>query len=358
MYERMRLFLGVACLAVLIPSCGSPSPEELEGPVGSLSAAVELGAGTHDVAAVRFDVVVADAACDAAPLASQTVALEAELAPGSLAGVGSGSHHFASSLFTLAPEAYRVCATPLAADSTPSVECGQASALASVAAEQANRVFLVSQCQGSPNGGLDVAVTLNDPPQITAVTVTRSTFITVCESASIVVAAGDPNGDALTYAWSVISGPDAGNLSPVDSSATFSGHAGEYVLRVSVTDEHAAQTSFLFSIHVADATCVVSPEVQSIIQAQCSPCHTSGASGGLKLDPADVAYASLVGRNSGAAACSSRVLVAPGDAASSYLVAKLRNAPGICGLQMPRGRPPLPEEEIQTIEAWINALPH
>ena len=81
-------------------------------------------------------------------------------------------------------------------------------------------------------------------------------------------------------------------------------------------------------------------------------------SGGLKLDPADVAFASLVNHNVGAAACSGSVRVVPGEPENSYVVAKLRNAPGICGLQMPRGRPPLPEEEIQTIEAWIAALPH
>jgi hypothetical protein len=52
------------------------------------------------------------------------------------------------------------------------------------------------------------------------------------------------------------------------------------------------------------------------------------------------------------------VRVIPGNAAESYLIAKLRNAPGICGTAMPRNRPPLPEEQIQTIEAWIDALPH
>jgi hypothetical protein len=286
------------------------------------------------------------------------VSLEAEPAPASVAGAEPVSHHFASSLFVLSPGQYRTCATPLTSDSTPSVVCSQATELASVAAEQTNQLVLVSQCQGSPNGGVDVAVTLNDPPQITAVTVTQSTFITICESALIAVSASDPNQDALTYAWSVVSGPDAGSLLPSDSSATFSGHAGDYVLRVVVADVHAATTSFLFSIHVADATCVVPPEVQSIIGAKCSPCHTTGASGGLKLDPADVAYSSLVSHAVGAAACSTSVRVIPGDPANSYLIAKLRNTAGICGVQMPRGRPPLPEEEIQTIEAWIAGLPH
>ncbi|HYQ15222.1 MAG TPA: hypothetical protein VEQ58_05685, partial [Polyangiaceae bacterium] len=111
-------------------------------------------------------------------------------------------------------------------------------------------------------------------------------------------------------------------------------------------------------LHVADATCVVAPEVQNILINNCAPCHTTGSSGGLKLDPADVAYSSLVGHSVGAAACSSQTRVIPGDAAGSYLIAKLRNTPGICGVQMPRGRPPLAEADIQTIESWIDALPH
>jgi hypothetical protein len=357
MRASTRLLLGTALLGSF-SACGAQDPGDKDGASGSLSAAIEFGTSTHDVTGVRFDIVPADSGCDATAIASRTVPLEAEPAPGSVEGGQPVTHHFASSLFVLAPGQYRTCATPLAGDAVSSAVCAQATELANVAAEQTNQLVLVSQCQGSPNGGLDVAVTLNDPPQITAVTVTQSTFITVCESATIAVTANDPNADALAYTWSVVSGPDAGSLHPSDASALFSGHAGDYVLRVSVADVHAAETSFLLTIHVADATCFVPPEVQSIIAAQCSPCHTTGASGGLKLDPADVAYSSLVSHAVGSAACSTRVRVVPGDAANSYLVAKLRNTPGICGAQMPRGRPPLPEEEIQTIEAWIQSLPH
>jgi hypothetical protein len=156
----------------------------------------------------------------------------------------------------------------------------------------------------------------------------------------------------------VVSGPDGSSLRAAGGAATFSGSPGDYVVRVAVTDPHAAEASFLVTIHVADATCSLPPEVHGIITAKCSPCHTTGSSGGLKLAPADVAYTSLVNRAVGSAACSSQVRVVPGDAAGSYLIAKLRNAPGICGLPMPRNLPPLPEEEIQVIEAWINALPH
>lgn len=359
MGKRIHSAVGAFCLGGVTFGCGSqPIGEPPEDRVGSLRAAIEMGPSTHDVTSVRFDLVSPDSDCDAPALATLSVPLEAELAPEAVSGGEAAAHHFASGLFTVAPGDYRACATPLRADSSASDECAQASDVTTIVAEHASQLTLVSQCGGTPAGGVEVAVELNDPPQITAVTVTESTFITVCESASIAVTAEDPNHDALSYSWSVVSGPDGASLRSTDGAATFSGGPGEYVLRVTATDTHAAEASLSFAVHVTDARCTVPPEVQSIITARCAPCHTTGASGGLKLAPADVAYISLVNTHVGVVACAHEMRVVPGDAQSSYLIAKLRNAPGICGLPMPRNRPPLPEEEIQTIEAWIEALPH
>jgi hypothetical protein len=349
--------MGYLGLAVFMLGCGSQPGDDPEGASGSMRAAIELGPTTHDVTAVRFDLVPADGECDAPALASHTVALEAEVAAAA-ADSGTEQHHFASSLFTAAPGDYRVCATPLREDAAPSDVCAPASDLITIVAEQTSEAMLVSQCEGAAGGGVDVTVSLNDPPRITDVTVTDSTYVTVCESAHIAVAAEDPNGDALSYGWSVVSGPDGSNLSDTGANATFSGPVGDYVLRVEVTDAHAAAASFLVTVHVADATCFVAPEVQAILVGNCAPCHTAGASGGLKLDPADVAYASLVNQNAGAADCSSHVRVIPGDSQDSYLMAKLQGSPGICGAAMPRNRPPLAEQDLQTIADWIDSLPH
>jgi len=49
--------------------------------------------------------------------------------------------------------------------------------------------------------------------------------------------------------------------------------------------------------------------------------------------------------------------VKPGDPANSYLVMKLKGAPGIDGDQMPRGKNALTSEQIAAIENWIRALP-
>jgi hypothetical protein len=114
-----------------------------------------------------------------------------------------------------------------------------------------------------------------------------------------------------------------------------------------------------FQVSVAAATCAMPQEVHDPILANCTPCHTTNPtpSGGLSMATPELAYATLVSQSVGSAACSTQTRVVPGDASTSYLIAKLRGTPGICGAQMPRGRPPLPESDILTLEAWINDLP-
>jgi hypothetical protein len=342
-------------LSLLASSCSDPAdPVE---PTGRLSAALQIPVSSHDVTAVKFDVVAAGGSCSDTPLASATIPLEDEPLPSSVAGPGSGMHRFADGLFLLPPGPCRVCATPLAG-AAPSTECARAEVAAEVVAGQTSEVLLVSQCRGQPTGGLDVVVGLNDPPAIAALDLAPSKFITVCQSAALAVTASDPNGDDLSYAWAVISGPDGASLRPSGRAASFSGPAGDYQLAVTVTDVHAATATLRFPIHVSTATCAVPPPVQDLFALRCSPCHTATAAGGLSLASAEAAYANLVGTHALGAGCTDRVRVVAGSPATSYLVAKLRNIPPICGLPMPRNRPPLPETELATIEAWIAGLPH
>jgi len=346
---RLRLLL------VLLPSSCADPPDP--GPIGQLSAALQFPLTQHDVTSVRFDVIAAGGTCDDAAIATRTVVLESEPLPSSVAGAGSGMHQFADGLFVLAPGQYLVCATPLAA-SGPSAECARAQAPAQVVAEQTSEVLLVSQCRGKPNGGLDVVVALNDPPQITGLDIAPSKFVTVCESAAITVTATDPDGDAIAFTWAVVSGPAGSSLHPSGAAATFSGQAGDYLLAVTATDVHAASTMLSFPVHVSAATCAVPAAVQDIFNLRCFSCHVAASAGGLSLATAQASFANLVGVHAVGSGCMDRVRVVPGSPETSYLVAKLRNIPPICGLPMPRNRPPLPEAEIAAIEAWIGGLPH
>jgi hypothetical protein len=352
MQSKVLSVLSVA--GSVLAACSGHEPGG-EGEPGVLRASIELSSVAHDVTGARFDVVLSDEDCGSAPLLTQTVSLEDEALPASLAG--SGTHAFAGALFVLAPGAYRVCATPLAGDE-PSAECGPTDAVTDVAAAVTTEVALTSQCGGEANGGLGVVVSLNDSPVITGLELDPSQFISVCETLELEVSATDPNDDALAYSWSIASGPEGASLHPSESSATFSGPAGDYTLLVTVDDGHGGDNSLEFPLHVSDAVCEVPTAVQEIFTARCTPCHTVGSSGGLHLDPATASYANLVGVNAASSACNTRTRVIPGDAASSYLIAKLRGESDICGLPMPRNLPLLPEEEIQLIESWINELPH
>lgn len=221
-------------------------------------------------------------------------------------------------------------------------------------------VLLVSQCEGEPSSAVDVIVALNRPPKITAVTLDPSKFITVCETLTITVEAEDPDGDELdpVYDFSFVSTPDEGaRLDAQGAVASLVGGAGDYLVEVRVFDAHGQPAALTVPVHISEASCAVPSDVYAVLEANCAPCHVPNGNGGLELSTPEGAYENLVGRPSGAAACADRTLVVPGDPESSYLIAKLRGAPEICGSIMPRGRPTLPEEEIALIEAWIRGLP-
>lgn len=93
--------------------------------------------------------------------------------------------------------------------------------------------------------------------------------------------------------------------------------------------------------------------IEPLLDAECSAmgCHGSPvAQEGLDLR-AGHSYADLVGVESDQ--CDGRLLVAPGEPGSSYLVDKLRGVDLCSGTQMPKAGQSLAEEDIVAIEAWI-----
>lgn len=82
-------------------------------------------------------------------------------------------------------------------------------------------------------------------------------------------------------------------------------------------------------------------------------CHVQGSAAfGLVLSDGQ-AYGNLVDIPAQGPQSFSILRVKPGVPDSSYLVWKLEGRSGIEGVQMPRGRPPLPQEEIDAIKRWI-----
>ncbi|GMV41995.1 MAG: hypothetical protein AMXMBFR64_37110 [Myxococcales bacterium] len=95
-------------------------------------------------------------------------------------------------------------------------------------------------------------------------------------------------------------------------------------------------------------------DVQALWNKRCSGCHVGAALGGLSLDKGE---ALLVDKPSVAVPALDRV--EPGDPSKSYLWLKLTDqheAAGGGGSPMPVGGYPLPQAELDTIEAWILGL--
>ena len=90
---------------------------------------------------------------------------------------------------------------------------------------------------------------------------------------------------------------------------------------------------------------------QNVLSAVCIECHAgSTAPEGMRLDPQN-AFSNLVGVPS--VERPDLLRVKPGDPDNSYIIQKLEGAPGIVGGQMPLDRPPLSQETINAIRAWI-----
>jgi hypothetical protein len=261
----------VIALAMVAPACElskGDSSTEHSGAMGSIQAALTVGGARHDVTAVHYKVVGASSTCGDTAIAETTSALEAEALPGGVLPPGSGTHAGADGLFVLPPGDYRVCATPMS-DTEPSLECAPTEGTASVISEATTEIVLESQCGGSANGGLDTVVTLNDPPKIDDLDIAPSKFLIACETATITATAEDPDGDPTTFSWAITSSPPgaAPRLQAADAAANFAADiAGDYQVRLTVSDVYGASSSLSFPIHVSALSC-----------EPLDQCHTAGA---------------------------------------------------------------------------------
>ena len=233
-------------------ACQAPPTTKSTDAVGSLSAALTSTDVPVDISGLDYRVVAASDTCDGTALAVKTVALNPNGLPADLGPTGTGDKHsFGDALFTLTPGMYRVCVTPLGTDGAPSSRCLATSGVASVVAETTTEVLLVSMCDGAPNGALDTAVALNEPPVINNISIAPSKFVPQGQSATITLDESDPDGDSLTTAWTVLAGPAGAILTPAGATATFSATTiGDYQVKVVVMDPFGAQVSLTFPIHV------------------------------------------------------------------------------------------------------------
>jgi len=266
-----------AALAGLGVGCGKSGGQPGGGPTGSIHAALSADAA-DDIGSVRLDVQLLGMT-----VTSRTLSAGASPAPGI----------FGDAFFVLPPGLYTVVATPFGPDGEQSRDCASASATGRVSSGLTDEITLTLECRGVPNGGLDVVVKTEHPPVITDLTFKPSKFTPVCAPTTITVTASDPDGEPLTYAWSIVSEPAGAEmqlppgvtseLTSMGPTATFdAGLAGDYELQVVVTDPSGLTASLQFPVHVVAGTgngCTGSQQL----------------SGYLGTAPRDTNFAALVG---------------------------------------------------------------
>lgn len=257
-FTHNRSFLVATLLAAFAATACANSDDEggRDGATGTLSAQISVSEeAKHDVAYAHFVVVPAGGSCTDIPIAETTGVMEDEELQANLDPSGTASGRaFIDGFMVLPPGDYMICATPLQENGVPSEECAMATAEVTVTAEVTTNVTLVSQCEGDPNGGVNPVLTFNDPPLIEDVNIGPSKFIDTCQTAELEVIATDPNDDALSYDWEVLSGPEGYTLIENGATAQLTpGAAGDYEVRVTVYDALGGVAHLDFPVHVAQA---------------------------------------------------------------------------------------------------------
>ena len=170
----------------------------------------------------------------------------------------------------------------------------------------------------------------------------------------------DPDGDTITYRWTMESVPDGSTITKDDMDWRFTVRprfypdvAGTYTLKLIVKDgvtqsEGDYVNVYAWSVSFAD-------DVVPILNANCISCHDNSGSPSSGMDLQTDPYSEIVSVESQDVAGMNRV--EPWDSGNSYFYHKIAGTQadvGGAGSQMPKGSDPLSEADMATIMTWID----
>ena len=246
----------VAIAAVLLAACGDNQKPVERRESGSIGVRF-LADASQEFSAVRIDV-----------FSGQTLAATRTVTTDGAGGNGDA-------FFVVPPGDYKVVATPLDANGKPSAACSVSTVTAHVVAKQTTEVVLSIFCSADATGGLDVVVTVEQGPVITALDFKPSKFVLACSPATISLSATDADGDPLAYSWSILDGPVGARsaLSYDENIAVFRAETpGDYELQASVADAAGHTATLSFPVHNIDGGgCSLGPQVQFSVDPKIQP---------------------------------------------------------------------------------------
>ncbi|MGZ3456943.1 MAG: PKD domain-containing protein [Archangium sp.] len=215
---------------------------------------------------------------------------------------------------------------------------------------------------GSTQATVDVAVAnvpgANRPPNVDAA-ITAPPSVMAGDTLNLSIGASDPDGDSLTYSWTVEPAGQGTFTHQTAAAAQWRspdvGAATTYTFHVTVSDGADSVTR---SVSVQVTVPSYASDIQPIWDAQCTSCHLSAGRGGLDLTSGH-SYASLVNVNGAGEACGASGIkrVVPGQPDNSLLVQKISPNPP-CGSRMPQSNPAYFDDhpgELTRIRSWILA---
>ena len=249
----------VFALCLAAAACGNDQrPEHARNGAGSIGVRF-LTQSSPELAAVRIDVYSGQALVD-----SRTISTNV-----------AGTTTTGDAFFVVKPGDYKIVATPLDAAGKPSASCTVSTVTATVTAGQTTEVVLSLFCGAEGAGGLDVVVTVEQGPVITALNFKPSKFVLACAPLTITVQAADADHDPLAYSWSILETPVGARtaLSSDGNSAVFRAETpGDYKLQASATDADGHVASLSFPVHNVDGGgCSLGPQLQFSVDPSLQP---------------------------------------------------------------------------------------